>query len=73
MKNFQEISNQNRETVKYRIKTISDRTRFLWVYLPNEYKLATSLHDFKFKTKHWHCDKCVCRQCENFEQNLEFS
>ena len=49
MRNFPEISNQNRETVKYRIKTISDRTPFLWVYLPNEYKLATSLHDLNSK------------------------
>ena len=28
--------------------------------LPNEYNLATSLHDFKLKIKNWHCDKFVC-------------
>ena len=58
---FQELSNQNRKTVKYGIETISNRTTFLWVNLSNEYKLATSLHDFKLKVKNWHCDKCVCR------------
>ena len=49
VKNFQEISNENRKTVKYGIETISNRTPFLWANLPNEYKLATSLHDFNLK------------------------
>ena len=71
VRNFQEISNENRKTVKYGIETISNRTPFLWANLPNEYKLATSLHDFKLKIKNWHCD-CVCRLCQNFQQNLGF-
>ena len=45
--------------VKYGIATISYRTPFLWANLPNEYQLETSLHYFKLKIKHWHCDKCV--------------
>ena len=57
VRNFQEISKENRKTVKHRIKTISNRTPFLWANLPNEYKLATSLHDFKLKIKNWHCNK----------------
>ena len=35
VRKFQEISNENRKTVKYRIKVISDRTPFLWENLPN--------------------------------------
>lgn len=46
---FQEISNDYRKTVKYGIKTISNKTPFLWAKLPNRYKLATSLHGFKLK------------------------
>ena len=59
MRNFKEISKENRKTVKYLIETISNRTPFLWANLPNEYKLANSLHDFKLKIKNWHCNKCV--------------
>ena len=66
-RNFQEISNGNRKTVKYGIEIISNRTPFLWANL-----LATSLHDFKLKLKSWHYDKCVYRLCQNFQQNLEF-
>ena len=47
MRNFQEISNENRKTVKYELETISNRTSFFWANLFNEYKLATSLHGFK--------------------------
>ena len=71
MRSFQKISNENRKkSVKHGIETISNRTPFLWANLPNEYKLATSLHDFKFKIKNWHSGKCVCRLWQNFQQNL---
>ena len=47
VRNFQEIPNENRKTVKCGTETISNRTPFLWANLPNEYKLAVSLHGFK--------------------------
>ena len=72
VKNFQEISNENRKTVKYEIETILNRTPFLWANLPNEYKLATSLHAFKLKIKNWHCGKYVCSLYQNFQQNFGF-
>ena len=72
VRSFQEISNENRKTVKYGIETISNRTPFIWANLPNESKLATSLNDFKLKIKNWRCDKYVCRICQNFKQNLWF-
>ena len=72
VRNFQEIFNENRNTVKYGIETISNRTPFLWANLPNEYKLAISLHDFELKIKNWYCDICVCRLCQSFQQNLGF-
>ena len=42
VRSFQEISNENRKTVKYRIEAISNKTPFVWANLPNEYELATS-------------------------------
>ena len=62
---FPEIFNENRKSVKCVIEAISNRTPFLWANPANQYKLPTSLHDFKFK-----CDKCVCRLSQNFQQNL---
>ena len=47
-RNIQEISNENRKTIKYGIET-SNRPSFLSAYLPNENKLATSSYDFKIK------------------------
>ena len=35
VRNFQEISNENRKIVKYRVETISNRAPFLWENLPN--------------------------------------
>ena len=72
VRNFQEISNENRKTAKYGTETMSNRAPFLWGTLPNEQKQTTSLHDFKLKIMNWHCDKCVCRSCQNFQQNLGF-
>ena len=42
--------------------------------LPEEYKLANSLSGFKskLKIKTWKCDRCVCRLCRPFLQNLGF-
>ena len=58
VRNFHEISNENRKTVKYGIETISTII-FFRVYLTNEYKLATYLHHFKLELKNRHCDKFV--------------
>ena len=58
VRNFYEISNENRKTVKYGIETISIII-FFRANLTSEYNLATSLHDFKLEIKNWHCDKCV--------------
>ena len=57
MRNFHEISNENRKTVKYGIETISTII-FFRINRTSEYKIATSLHDFKLEIKKWHCDKC---------------
>ena len=73
LRNSQEIPNENKKTIKYGIETISNRTRhFFGQIFPVIYKLATCFHDFKLKIKNWHCNKCVCRLCQNVQQNLGF-
>ena len=70
--NFKIILNKNKKTIRYGSETISYRTPLLWANLPEEYKLANSLSEFKSKIKTWKCDTCVCRLCRPFLQNLRF-
>ena len=70
LRNFQIILNENKKTVRYGSETISYRTPFLWVNLPEEYKLANSLSEFKSEIKTGKSDTCVCRLCRPFLQNL---
>ena len=59
LRNFQIILNENKKTVRYGSETISYRTPLLWANLPEEYKLANSLKEFKSKIKLWTCDTCM--------------
>ena len=51
LRNFQIILNENKKTVRYGSETISYRTPLLWANLPEEYKLANSLSEFKSEIK----------------------
>ena len=70
LRNFQIILNENKKTVRYGSETISYRTPLLWANLPEEYKLANSLSEFKSNIKTRIYDICVCRLCRPFLQNL---
>ena len=73
LRNFQIVLNKNRKrTVIYGSETLSYRTPLLWANLPEEYKIANSLSEFKLKTKIWKYDTCVSRLCRPFLQNLGF-
>ena len=72
LRNFQIILNENKKTVRYGSETISYRTPLLWGNLPEIYKLANSLSEFKSKIKTWKCDTCVCSLCQPFLQSLGF-
>ena len=72
IRNFQIIANENNNTVTYSLETICYRTPYLWVSLPEEYKHQNSVGKFKEKIKNRKCDKCICRLCRTYEQNLGF-
>ena len=72
LRNFRIILNKNKQTVRYGSETISSRTPLFWANLPEEYKLANSLSEFKSKIKSWKCDTCICWLCQSFLQNLGF-
>ena len=51
LRNFEIILNENKKTIRYGSETISYRTPLLWANIPEEYKLANSLSEFKSKIK----------------------
>ena len=51
IRNFQIISNESKETVRYSLETVKYRTPLLWANLPEKYKTAASLNSFKTKNK----------------------
>ena len=51
LRNFQIILNESKKTVRYGSETIFYRTTLLRANLPEEYKLANSLSEFKSEIK----------------------
>ena len=72
IRNFQFIANENKNTVRYGLDTMCYRTPSLWASLPEEYKHLNSVRKFKEKIKKWKSERCVCRLCRTYEQNLGF-
>ena len=72
LRNSQIILNENKKTVRYGSETTSYRTPLFWANLPEEWKLANSLSEYKSKIKTWKCDTYVCQLCRPFLQNLGF-
>ena len=77
LRNFQIMlnknnSNNNKKTVRSGSAAIFYRTTLPWANLPEEYKHANSLSEFKLKKKAWKYDTCVFRLCRLFLQNLGF-
>ena len=56
LRHFQIIFNENKKTERYGSEAISYRTALFWENLPEEYKLANSLSEFKLKIKSWKCN-----------------
>ena len=66
IRNFQTISNDSKNTVRYGLETVKYGTPLLWANLPEKYKTATSPNSFKTKIKTWKCKTCVCRLCQTY-------
>ena len=45
------------------IESISFRAAIIWNQLPNKYKIATSVKQFKTIIKNWDGEGCNCRIC----------
>ena len=72
IRNFQIISNENKETVKYGQEITKFRTLSLPANLPEEHKLAYSSNFFKRKIKKRKCETYPCPLCQTFQKDLGF-
>ena len=72
LRNFREIQNSVKNTVKCGLETISYRSSALWSLVPQEIKSEISLAAFKSKIKNWQCNECPCRLCRVFVANVGF-
>ena len=66
------IKSNNINTVFYGTESLSFLAPRLWNQLPNIYKNANSLEEFKLKIKDWQCDSCPCRLCKTYILDLGF-
>ena len=53
-------------------ETISSLGTRLWKLIPDKIKHASTLSAFKVKIKSWTFNKCPCRLCKIFVQDLGF-
>ena len=51
------------KTTSYGINSLIFKASLLWNKLPNEYKLAKSVNEFKHKIKKWQGNSCQCKVC----------
>ena len=72
LRNFQELLTEKRNTVNYGLETVTYRAPVLWLKLPSEYKLTSSLTAFKSKIKSWECKICTCRLCKEYQPSLGY-
>ena len=66
------IKSQNVRTVFYGTESLLFLGPKLWNRLPNNYKSAVSLSEFKYKIRNWKCDNCPCRLCKKYIPQLGF-
>ena len=72
IRNFQELSTGERNTVNYGLEILTYRAPTIWSKLPPKYVHATSLDEFKSKIKSWECEICLCRLYKNYQPNLGY-
>ena len=72
LRNNLKIKSQNVRTVFYGTESLIFLAPRLWNRLPNIYKSANSLTDFKIKIRDWQCENCPCRLCKTYVSQLGF-
>ena len=64
LKNFQEFEIERKRTVYFGSETLSYRSPYLWLLLPEHMRQINSLDQFKRSVRQWVCNTCPCRLCK---------
>ena len=59
-------------TVTYGIQSISQLAPKIWDIVPQEIKLSKTINVFKKQIKTWTPDKCPCKLCKTYVNNVGF-
>ena len=57
------------QSITYGFNSISYKGALIWNKIPNEYKAAITLKEFKNVIKEWEGPKCSCNMCEKLLTN----
>ena len=72
LRNYRELHNDIKNTVKYGIESVAYKSGQIWEKLPQRYKSISSLSIFKSSIKEILNELCQCRLCRNFIANIGF-
>ena len=72
LRNDPELRRRRNRTVYLGTEIISSLAPKIWELLPSDIRSANSLEIFKEKIKFWTRDKCPCRLCKTYIDNVGF-
>ena len=72
LRNPSVLKRKKDRTVFYGSESVSSLAPKIWELLPNSMKCSNSLKEFKSFIKLWTTDKCPCRRCKTYINNLGF-
>ena len=72
LRNDSTLQRQRNRTVYFGPESISCLASKIWEIVPCEIKNAKSLDIFTVKIKLWKTDKCPCRICKRYVDNVGF-
>ena len=72
LRNDTNFNSRNIYTVKYGRETPSFIGPQVWRTLPMEYKLSSSIEEFKAKIKEWVPENCPCNLCKTYIQHVGY-
>ena len=70
--NLRCLYSTNKRTVKYKTETVTYRGPQIWNLVPEKTKNASSFDIFKKEIGKWKGEKCPCRICRTYIQDLGF-
>ena len=67
---YPELQRRRNGTVYFRTESTSSLAPRIWELIPSDIRSANSVGIFKEKIKFWTTDKCPCRLCKKYIDNV---